>query len=319
MPNLPLAKETGYLRYFLRRAIWKINDGLLRRTFAIALPTGPQFPLPCRSFFAADVFVTEANVDWNSEYILVKYLRSLARPGDFLDVGAHIGYYAALLAPVVRRCCAFEPDPRNTGNLRAAIAGLPNVEVVEQAVADAEGDGFLNVSVESSVSHLTPARTAADAAPVRITTVDAFCKGRPELRLSAVKIDIEGFDILALEGAQQTARTHRPVFLTEFGTEHGRPNSMERLAGFLQRTDYVLYAVSRSDRSFFHYRFSFDRFEPSGLGAAWTKMLFIVPRECVFFQNLADHFPESVRTSLSPRAAREFIVPLSESVAATVN
>lgn len=316
MPNLPMAKETGYLRYFVRRAIWKINAGVLRRTLTIALPTGPRFPLPYRSFFASDVFVTEANVDWNSEYILAKYLRSLDPPGDFLDVGAHIGYYTALIAPVARRCCAFEPDPRNIANLRATITGLRNVEVIQQAVADAEGEGFLDVSVESSTSHLTSASSAADTDPVRITSVDAFCKSRPELRVSAVKIDIEGFDILALEGAQHTAETHRPVFLTEFGIEPDRPNSVERLADFLRSTDYVLYAVSRSDRSFFHYRFSFDRVEISKLGEAWTKMLFIVPRECAFFPDLADHFPEIARTSLSPRAARHFLAPASENIAA---
>jgi FkbM family methyltransferase len=314
MPNLHMAKEIGYLRYFVRRAIWKMNAAITRRTFTMTLPTGGQFPLPHRSYYASDIFVTRANVDWNSEYILARYLRSLDEPGDFLDVGAHIGYYTALIAPIARQCHAFEPDSRNAGSLRAAVANLQNVEIVQQAVADAEGEGFLDASPESSISHLTAAGTLPHAEPVRITTVDAFCGGRPGMRVSAVKIDIEGFDILALEGAQQTARTHRTVFLTEFGTESGRPNSMERLAGFLQRNDYALYAVSRLDSSPFQYRFSFDRFETPKLGEVWTKMLFIVPQECAFFPNLADHFPEIARTSLSPRDARGFVVPSPENI-----
>lgn len=319
MPNLPLAKEVGYLRYFQRRVIWKTNARLFQRTLAVTLPTGARFPLPRYSFFASDVFVTRANVDWNSEYILLRYLRSLREPCDFIDVGAHIGYYTALVAPVARRCFAFEPDSRNTDDLKAATKSLPNVEILEQAVADVEGEGFLDVSMQSSISHLSPARSGTHSNPVRITSVDALCRERPEARIAAVKIDIEGFDILALEGAQQTARTHRPVFLTEYGIEEGRPNSLERLAGFLQRTDYLLYAVSRKDSSFFHYRFSFDRYEPSELSGAWTKMLFIVPRECTFFQNLAEHFPESAKTSLLPRAARKFIDPSSENLAATLS
>lgn len=311
-----MAKETGYLRYFARRIFWKLNARILRRDLSVTLPTGGRFPLPHRSFFASDVFVTGVNVDWNSEYILLRYLRSLSEPGDFLDVGAHIGYYSALVAPIVRKCCAFEPDRRNIGDLEAATSSLQNVEIIPQAVADAEGEGFLDVSLESSISHLSANRSAADAVAVRITTVDAFCKGRPELRVSAVKIDIEGFDILALEGARHTASTHRPVFLTEFGIEPGRPNSWERLAAFLKQSDYVLYAVSRSDSSFFRYHFSFDRFEFPAVSEAWTKMIFIVPRECAFFQDLADHFPKNARTTLSYRAACEFIAASKENVVA---
>ena len=309
MPNLPMAKESGYLRYFARRIVWKLNARFLRRDLTINLPTGARFPLPHRSYFASDVFVTRANVDWNSEYILIRYLRSLGEAGDFLDVGAHIGYYSALVSPVVRRCYAFEPDLRNTGNLTAATSSLRNVEIIRQAVAEAEGESFLDVDADSSISHLSPDRSAADAEPVRVTTVDAFCKGRDGMRISAVKIDIEGFDILALEGALETAAKHRPVFLTEFGIEAGRPNSWERLAAFLSQCDYVLYAVTRSDSSFLSYRFSFRRFEPSTVGEAWTKMLFVVPRECAFFPHLAEHFPDRARTLLSLRSAREFIAP----------
>jgi FkbM family methyltransferase len=314
-----MAKEIGYLHYFVRRALWKMNARLLRRDLAVTLPTGARFPLPHRSFFASDVFVTGVNVDWNSEYILLRYLLSRAEPGDFIDVGAHIGYYTALVAPVVRQCYAFEPDPRNTGDLKAATRSLQNVEILEQAVADVEGEGFLDVSMESSINHLSPDRSGTRLHPVRITSVDALCRQRPDARIAAVKIDIEGFDILALEGAQHTAITHRPAFLIEYGLEEGRPNSPGRLADFLRRTDYRLYAVSRKDSSFFHYRFSFDHLEPSELSGAWTKMLFIVPRECAFFQHLSEHFPESARTSLSPSAARRFIAPQSGKINADLD
>jgi len=40
MPNLPRAKETGYLRYFARRAFWKLNARLFRCDFTVTLPTG---------------------------------------------------------------------------------------------------------------------------------------------------------------------------------------------------------------------------------------------------------------------------------------
>ena len=40
MPNLPMAKETGYLRYFAHCAFWKLNARLFRCDFTVTLPTG---------------------------------------------------------------------------------------------------------------------------------------------------------------------------------------------------------------------------------------------------------------------------------------
>ena len=164
MPNLPFAKEVGYGRYFARRLVWKLNARLFRRTLVFALATGRDFPLPPDSFFASDVFVTRGNVDWNSEHLLAKFLAAAEPRGDFLDVGAHIGYYSALMSPVVRRCHAFEPDGRNMEKLRRALSGCENVEIIPKAVADTVGTAFLDASSESSVSHLS----ASGTTPVEI-------------------------------------------------------------------------------------------------------------------------------------------------------
>ena len=155
MPNLPFAKEVGYARYFARRLLWKLNARLFRRTLVLPLATGRDFPLPPDSFFASDVFVSRGNVDWNSEHLLAKYLAAAEPRGDFLDVGAHIGYYSALMSPIVRHCHAFEPDGRNMERLRHALRGCENVGIVPQAVADAEGAAFLEAEADSSVSHLS--------------------------------------------------------------------------------------------------------------------------------------------------------------------
>lgn len=303
MPNLPFAKEVGYCRYFARRLLWKLNARLARRTLVFPLATGRDFPLPPDSFFASDVFVTRGNVDWNSEHLLAKFLAAQTAPGDFLDVGAHIGYYSVLMSPLVRHCHAFEPDARNMERLRRALSGCENAGIIPKAVADTVGTAFLDASSESSVSHLS----ASGPTAVEVTTVDAFCSEHPGIRVSAIKIDIEGYDILALEGAIETARLQQPVFLIEFGTEDGRPNSPERLRRFLDATGYRLFAVCRTDPSCFRYEYHFEELEPSQLKSRFTKMLFLAPRGCGLFQNLARSFPTNLSHALNPDDARAFI------------
>ena len=303
MPNLPMAKEVGYGRYFARRLLWKVNALLFRRTLLLRLATGRGFPLPPGSFFASDVFVTRGNVDWNSEHLLAKFLATAKPPGDFLDIGAHIGYYSALMSPVVRRCYAFEPDGRNMGNLRRALGSCDNVETFPTAVADTVGTTFMDVSAESSLSHLS----ASGSTPVEVTTIDAFCSRHAGIRVSGVKIDIEGFDILALEGAIETARSQRPVFLIEFGIEPGRPNSPERLRRFLDAAGYTLFAVCRSDPTAFRCEYRFRELDPGQHDSDWTKMLFLAPRECRFFQDLAQALPPALARPLRPKGSTAFL------------
>ena len=303
MPNMPFAKEVGYCRYFARRILWKLNARLFRRTLMFPLATGRAFPLPPDNFFASDVFVSRGNVDWNCEYLLAKYLASAEKPGAFLDVGAHIGYYSALMSPLVRSCYSFEPDGRNMERLRLALGGCDNVEIIPKAVADSVGTAFLDVSAESSISHLA----ASGSTAVEVTTIDAFCAQHPGIRVSGVKIDIEGFDILALEGAMDTARNQRPVFLIEFGIESGRPNSPERLQRFIESAGYRLFAFCRSDPSFFRCAYRFKELETGQLASEWIRMLFLAPRECGFFQDLSQLLPDALARPLRPGPALEFL------------
>lgn len=62
-----------------------------RQPFRFRLPTGLSMNLPEDSFFGRDVYVTNADVDWGSEALFSRYLDL---QGDFIDVGANIGYYS---------------------------------------------------------------------------------------------------------------------------------------------------------------------------------------------------------------------------------
>lgn len=273
--NIEFAKEVGIFNYILRRIAWRM--GLAPRT--ITLPTGNVFPLPSNKFFASDVYVTQANVDWNSEYILAAYLKTREEKREFLDVGAHLGYYASLVAPLCSQVFAFEPDARNRPFLSETGKHVPNLTIVAKAVSNRNGTSEFSDSDESSVSHIvepTGKGIPSGTTTVETVTIDAFVAEK-KIRPVAVKIDIEGFDILALRGAAETARVHQPVFLVEYNLEQDRPNTWEGLDRFVRETGYRIHAVTRAPEGPFGFGYSFRPFTTRELQEHSVKMIFLIP------------------------------------------
>jgi FkbM family methyltransferase len=311
--NLAFAREVGLLRYLWRRMLWRVGPPA-----RMELHTGVSFPLPRAKFFASDVFVTQGNVDWNAEYILAAYLKQKSPPGDFLDVGAHIGYYSALLSPFVSNIYAFEPDTRNHPYLRDTLSQIPRAEIIAKAVCDREGRmGFCD-NGESSVSHLEPESIRNPQSEIRnpsmveTTTIDSFVAAR-NANPAAIKVDIEGFDILALQGAAHTARRLHPVFLVEYNEGENAPNTWEALDGFLRDCAYVLYVISSEPRhgiSGCHYTFS--KRTVGETRRLSTKMLFLVPAtDEEWFAQFALKNSRWTSEALRPAAVQAFLANCS--------
>jgi len=96
-------------------------------------------------------------MDWGAEELFARFA---SQNSDFIDVGAHIGYYSMYLHPLVRNVYAFEPDPRNLTDLAANAASASNIEVVESAASSHTGTGQLYVGGDSSLSALQGIRRA---------------------------------------------------------------------------------------------------------------------------------------------------------------
>ena len=82
---------------------------------------------------------------------------------DFLDIGSHIGYYAAYLAPRVRCPYAFEPDPRNLPALHEYARLATNIRVIEMAVSSQDGARNFFPGANSSIGSLE----SIGGAPIR--------------------------------------------------------------------------------------------------------------------------------------------------------
>jgi FkbM family methyltransferase len=152
---------------------------------------------------------------------LTRYLRLNLNPTDiFMDVGANLGYFTIICAPLVRRLVAFEPVSTTYNYCKANIAlnGLENVELYQYGLWNEDATTYIGVDS----SNLMAASMSLEKSP---PYVEAICcvsldsmirRGKLDIpRLDVIKMDIEGAEVLALKGMEQTIMQFRPKILME--------------------------------------------------------------------------------------------------------
>jgi FkbM family methyltransferase len=158
---------------------------------------GPQKLL----YLIGERYVSEANL-----------IRSLLAPGmNVVDVGANIGYYTLMFAQVVGpagRIIAIEPSPENLPELKLNIERnkLRNVEIIPKAVGNAQKGVGLRSGINSGV-----VRDDTPTYSVEQDLIDNLITQPIDL----MKLDIEGYEGFALEGAQRIISEYRPTLFLE--------------------------------------------------------------------------------------------------------
>jgi len=144
-------------------------------------------------------------------------VRRLLRQGDTaIDVGANVGYPTILFAAAVGRTgqvIALEPGPLTFSLLQRTAQAWSNVSCIQVAASNSEGETRFFEREDLDISSLRPDPTARSVS-VPTTTVDHLFRqyGRPQF----VKIDVEGFEHLVLEGMSQLlADASPPIILFE--------------------------------------------------------------------------------------------------------
>jgi len=178
----------------------------------------------------------------------------LLRPGDqVLDIGANIGYHALRWAQHVGPgglVFAVEPAPPNHQALIANLALNPGLDIEVHQVAFGDRSGDLTLSSDrpgvtsGSYSAVNP---GSGGVVVRQQTVDEWAGDRDLSRLRLVKLDVEGWESLVLDGATQTIAKLRPHLMLEWNLGH---NATDELAGRIGRLitdlDYEGFLIDRS-------------------------------------------------------------------------
>ena len=142
--------------------------------------------------------------------------------GDVVfDIGAHVGFYTLLASELVGpagRVVAFEPVARNLSYLREHVRmnGAGNVEVVEAAVSDSEGEAMFLEAGQDQDQSIGGLDSAGGLRVRTVTLDDAVSDGLPAP--TCLKMDVEGAEALVLRGGSRVLKEARPViFLATHG------------------------------------------------------------------------------------------------------
>ena len=172
----------------------------------------PSPLVPQTNDLASYVFDSE-----KKEQLLV---RALVRPGmTVLDVGANVGKYTklfSLLTGPTGKVFAFEPDPISAQRVQALIGrdGLSNTQLAAKAVSEKCGTVTLNQFPAEYCSWNSLGRPQMEdpknpqqfvpivsTVEVEAITLDEFCRAQSITQVDYLKLDVEGAEFLALQGA----------------------------------------------------------------------------------------------------------------------
>ncbi len=179
-----------------------------------------------------------AHKNWRGGEPELRLLPILCDPASAsVDVGANYGVYSYHLLKYSGSVIALEPLVELASLLRA---GLPRVRLIEAAASDRCGTATLRVPGRETANGLATIEAAntlvaADARTleVRLLTLDSL--DLPPVGF--VKIDVEGHEMAALEGARAVVERDRPTFIIEAEDRH-RPNAVGSTRAFLAERGY---------------------------------------------------------------------------------
>jgi len=173
------------------------------------------------------------------------------KKGDHvLDVGANFGHFALGAASLVGdtgRVDAFEPNPIVYSRLLQHISlnNLNHVTPHNLGAADQEMMLELNVPLVNS-GEATFGKSQYDDKDViscQVSRLDDVMRGS---RVDFIKIDVEGFEVNALNGAREIIKLQKPIILTEVVSSHleNAGSSTAELHQFFRKADYVPFDLS---------------------------------------------------------------------------
>ena len=171
---------------------------------------------------------------------------------NILNVGANIGYFCVLSAYFSKgSILAVEPEESNFALLQMNTSPWPRIHCVRAAIGNSTGTSTLQLDAEMPGSHSLKeanTRNAGSKQEVPVVTIDSLL-AKEGKKVDVMIMDIQGAEMLALEGMQRTLREDPPryIFLEfwPYGIRNFQKNP-EDLWKVLHGAGYTLRHVGRS-------------------------------------------------------------------------
>jgi len=171
----------------------------------------------------------------------------------FFDVGANLGYYTLLASTKVGSdgsVHAFEPAPAQFKhlNLNMRVNRATNIILNNVALAETAGEREMLLSLGWNQGIHSFAATEGPATSTRVScaTLDEYVVANGIRRIDAMKLDVEGAELLILRGSVETLRSLAvPVIFFETCEHHARKfgYSTVEVKYFLRQLGYEIFRL----------------------------------------------------------------------------
>ncbi|WP_176767883.1 FkbM family methyltransferase [Nitrosospira sp. Nsp18] len=180
----------------------------------------------------------ESQVFWQGfqeadEGVIVLLKRQLPKNGIFIDIGANIGTFTLVAArrALLGQVHAFEPSAHHFARLARNIElnHFGNVFLNQKGIYDQPGEatlflpsqaGEMNNSGAASLYTCRTEEAEQVSEGVSLIRLDDYIRDRSVECVDIIKIDIEGAEIKALEGARETIMRFRPLVFMELDLDN---------------------------------------------------------------------------------------------------
>jgi FkbM family methyltransferase len=228
----------------------------LLRAYSLVRRSGVLQTSVGRRLFKSAYFLYKRYIEDDLQEMLQAF-PDLVGDGNVLDIGANIGYTAAVLAQAIkpdRKVFAFEPEPFNFKILQQT-ALQPEFEgkiAPHQCAVGAE-DGTINLWI--NLGHHADHRVITDpfsaahpgltgvSAP--LVSIDSFLENK-QLQISFVKIDVQGYELAVCQGMQKTLQQNPDIVIfLEFAPSAMRELGFDpsHLINLLVENNFEIYLV----------------------------------------------------------------------------
>jgi FkbM family methyltransferase len=235
-------------RYPRRRGTYRLRTYAERRFFVARLERGPWMRLTGAS--ECDWWALSGLPANESETMSI--VRAVLRPGmSFFDIGANIGVYSLIAAPLVGgtgSVHAFEPTPDIADALRRNVAlnGCRNVVVNQLAMSSANGYTSFNLHEDAVFNSLFLQQDGCSSTEsVETMTLEAYVESRGIVP-DVMKIDCEGAELEVIRGGSKLlGRRDAPTLFVELNPETlaGAGTTVDELLERLRGLDYRCFDV----------------------------------------------------------------------------
>ena len=218
-----------------------------------------------------DVYACILNSGRTWNWHVLAACAAVLEPGNvFYDIGANIGFMSMELARIFRaadglptiRIVSFEPLPVLAEAIAASarLNGLQNFIVRDEVVSDSDGTAELFLG-SHSIHASTRARESRSTLLRRpMVRIDTLVADGTIPAPAVIKIDVEGGELAAFRGAEETIRRHRPHIVFESDENTGRfgYTRSELLAYLESLAPYRFFSVSAAGDSLAELRWDSD-------------------------------------------------------------